>query len=284
MLNYHELSKKLEYLDHQIARCRQQLEKMPPGRLIVAKNGGHAKWYLNSNDHSGNPSPASTCASSDTTCLHSGSSRYLPKTTKENQLLAETLAFKRYLECVLKEALAQKEVLEDCLRKLQKISRESDRILTNPEYQKLLKVSFTPENDALKEWASAEYASNPSHPDGLRIQSPTGHSLRSKSEVFIDMALSQHKIPFRYESPLTINGTVYYPDFTIRHPKTGEFYYWEHFGLVDQYDYRNNCVEKLRTYMKAGIFPTINLIMTCETNERPLSPQTVEQQIELFLS
>lgn len=53
------------------------------------------------------------------------------------------------------------------------------------------------------------------------------------------------KIPFRYECALYLNGVLVFPDFTIRHPKTGEVYYWEHFGLIDQPSYVKRTMEKI---------------------------------------
>ena len=69
--------------------------------------------------------------------------------------------------------------------------------------------------------------------------------------------------------------TTLFPDFTIRHPKSGEFYYWEHFGLIDDPGYRKNAMSKLQLYASHGIFPTINLITTYETKYTPLNPEYV---------
>ena len=94
-------------------------------------------------------------------------------------------------------------------------------------------VHCTPIEKELAEWQSASYEKNPNHPENLKIQSISGNWVRSKSEALIDMILYVNKIPFRYECGLQLGSRLMYPDFTIRHPKTGEFYYWEHFGLMD---------------------------------------------------
>ena len=57
--------------------------------------------------------------------------------------------------------------------------------------------------------------------------------------------------------------------------KSGEFYYWEHFGLIDDSGYRKNAMLKLQLYASHGIFPTINLITTYETKHTPLNPEYV---------
>lgn len=45
----------------------------------------------------------------------------------------------------------------------------------------------------------------------------------------------EHNEAFRYECLLKLGDSAYYPDFTIKHPKTGKTYYWEHFGQKNLY-------------------------------------------------
>ena len=86
-------------------------------------------------------------------------------------------------------------------------------------------------------------------------------------------------IPFRYECALHLGNTTLFPDFTIRHPKTGEFFYWEHFGMIDNATYCQNMTSKLQLYTAHGIIPSIQLITTYETKEHPLSAEMVENII-----
>ena len=73
-----------------------------------------------------------------------------------------------------------------------------------------------------------------------------------------------------------------YPDFTIRHPRTGETFIWEHFGLLDKLNYRKNMLEKLHTYTANDILPGINLITTHETSEKPLTFEIIEMLIQHY--
>lgn len=106
--------------------------------------------------------------------------------------------------------------------------------------------------------------------------------VRSKSEAFIDMLLHANKIPFRYECALTLGSITYYPDFTIMHPKTGEIFYWEHFGMMDDPAYAGKAFSKLHNYSKHGIIPSINLITTYETQDHPLDLDTVHRLVEQY--
>lgn len=105
---------------------------------------------------------------------------------------------------------------------------------------------------------------------------------QSSYQTVIAQALFMHKIPFRYECALKLENSTYYPDFTIRHPETGEYFYWEHFGLMDTPGYSKNAFQKLNIYCQHNIIPTINLITTYETKEHPLTSQNIENLIQEY--
>ena len=69
---------------------------------------------------------------------------------------------------------------------------------------------------------------------------------------------------------LKLDRIILYPDFVIRHPVTGAYYYWEHFGMMDEEAYRNHACDKVKLYCANGIIPSINLITTYETKRHPL--------------
>lgn len=129
---------------------------------------------------------------------------------------------------------------------------------------------------------NAPYDKNLNHPENLIHRTSSGNYVRSKSEMMIDMFLHVNNIPFRYECALELNSLIIYPDFTIRHPKTGEFYYWEHFGLMDNPSYAQNVPTKLRTYISNDIIPDINLITTYETQANPLSVEAIKMLVEYY--
>lgn len=160
---------------------------------------------------------------------------------------------------------------------------KSELLLTTPsEYQKLLKPYFSPLQEELTNWMNAPYQKNTSHTENLVHRSSSGNLVRSKSEMMIDMFLYVNNIPFRYECALELNGIILYPDFTIRHPKTGELIYWEHFGLMDNPSYAQNVPNKLRTYISNRIIPNINLITTYETQANPLSVEAIQKLVEYY--
>lgn len=160
----------------------------------------------------------------------------------------------------------------------------ADILLDDSEYQELLLPHFTPLSKELAHWQNASFPTNPKHPEQLSIKTISGHYVRSKSEALIDMALFSHQIPFRYECALTLGTHIFYPDFTIRHPKTGEVYYWEHFGLMDNPSYCRNVSLKLQQYSLNGIIPSIQLITTYETGTHPLNPEIIVKIIDHYFT
>ena len=106
--------------------------------------------------------------------------------------------------------------------------------------------------------------------------------VRSKSESMIAKVLKQHKIPYRYECQLLLGDIELYPDFTIRHPSTGELYYWEHFGWLDKTEYVKNMHAKMQLYTSNNIMPGIHLITTYENQEKPLTFELVELLIQHY--
>lgn len=197
--------------------------------------------------------------------------------------LAEQLAEKKYLQLQLQDLIREKKAL-DLYLKHQKAGPGSaeQMLIDEPEYRKLLSSNFKLSSQELQEWANSPYDHNAPYPENLILKTVSGNKVRSKSEMLIDMALYTHKIPFRYECALQLGGNIIYPDFTIRHPKTGGLYYWEHFGKMDDPDYCYETGYKLRQYITNGIIPTYQLIATYETKDRPLDAQTVEDIVKKY--
>lgn len=198
--------------------------------------------------------------------------------------MAEKLALKKYLSLELEDAIHEKSALDFYLRHHNNNSGKARKLLTEiPEFQTLLSSHFNPQDKDLNTWMHSTYEHNTKHPEQLTHQTGFGYAVRSKSELLIDYALHANNIPFRYESPLELGNTTFYPDFTIMQPKTGEIIYWEHFGMMDDPAYCKNVFSKLNLYVTNGIVPNINLITTYETKDFPLDTKQINDMINLYL-
>lgn len=253
---YEHMVSEYKKLEVQIQQLQAYLKKFPAGKLICSRNGKRYKWYQTDGHNK----------------------VYIPKRERP---LAELLAAKKYHSLLLEDLKSEQNAIALYLRHHKSNVKRAEHLLTEPsEYQNLLAPHFTPLSKQLSDWMHAPYERNSLHPESLNHKSTSGNLVRSKSELLIDMLLFIHKIPFRYECALHLGESTVYPDFTIRHPITGTFFYWEHFGLMDNPSYCSNTCSKLHLYTSHGIIPTIQLITTYETKESPLNSNTVEQIIK----
>ena len=122
------------------------------------------------------------------------------------------------------------------------------------------------------------------YPEQRNIKTLSGQKVRSKSEALIAIKLTEFGIPFHYEEALPLEEKVYYPDFTLRHPETGKFFYWEHFGMMDNPSYAQKAADKIASYATHGIFPFVNFFMTFESKDHPLDLEQVEALIQYYLT
>lgn len=242
--------KRQEFLCAQIEECLSVINNAPPGKLEIYQNRHNTKWYVKPDD---------------------GERCYLPK--KEYKT-AKRLAEKRIAE--LRLSILEKE-LRATKFYLNHYPKESE--LNNLLKTEALFTQITNNGDYIP-WERQPFASNPTFSDTLKYPSPSGHMLRSKSECLIDIALFHRNIPFRYENELSISGNICYPDFTIYNERTGEFKYWEHFGMMDNPLYRKKAIEKINTYLANGFLPGINIYFTYETQSLPLTMLVIDKVID----
>lgn len=251
------INRRKESIEKELTKIKTLEGNFPEGELICCKNINYYKWYIQSKKQIS----------------------YLPKDKRE---LAEQLAIKKYYLSRKEDLLCELSASEAYIRKVNARGNTSEEILNHPEYARLLEKHFVSKNKELEKWQNEEYEKNEMHREHLIVKGTKGKMVRSKSEAIIDKMLYTAGIPFRYEEKLVLGNVVIHPDFVIRHPKTGRYYYWEHFGMMDDGAYIKNACEKIKLYSENGIIPSINLIMTFETKENPLNINEVEQIIERY--
>jgi hypothetical protein len=156
--------------------------------------------------------------------------------------------------------------------------------LLPPVYQTLPVCYFLPlaaQNSYNNEVIGSRAPGKDFHPEGLIFLTNSGVRVRSKSERTIADLLYRNKIPFRYEAELLIGNNVRRPDFSINRFSDGKLVVWEHFGLMDQEEYRQKTTDKLHFYIRHGFFPSDNLICTYEDDLRDIT--FVQKLIETYL-
>ena len=88
---------------------------------------------------------------------------------------------------------------------------------------------------------------------GKVYRTDSGDMVRSKQERFVANLLTSEGISFEYERELSSrDGSSRYPDFTLF--IKGKQYYWEHWGMVDDYSYRQSIAKRIRWYREHGYY------------------------------
>ena len=253
-----DILKELAYIEQEISTLKKKCEDLPEGRFYCAKNGKYTKWYL----------------------YEQGKVVFLSKSEKQK---AQKVLQREFCENKIEELALKKSFIEKYQRQLKKIHHKIRRFDNeNSDYRRLLKNAFVPNQEELQEWMRVPYDGNPYMREQRIYETTDGNFVRSKSEVMICTALQKNGVPYRYECPLDLGDGIIYPDFTIMHPRTRKIYYWEHAGMLDNLDYLDHHLQKERRYIRAGIYPDVNLILTHETKEHPLTPQRIERTIQEF--
>lgn len=245
------LSKKMTYLE-------EKLKTLPEGRLIAVRNGNYTKWY---ESNGSNPI-------------------YIEKKYRP---FAKALAYRKFLSAELSASQKQKALIDKCLFKYSRIKNPAPRMLeASSPYRELLNGQVTRDPDDLKKWEEAPYERDPSALEECVYQTSKGGRVRSKSELLIANILYYSKIPFRYEAALLLGPSVFYPTFTLRHPASGNFYYWEHLDFLDQPQYCHAIYSRFGIYALHHILPGTNLIVTATREGSSLSSATIYRKIQTF--
>ena len=249
-----------ERLETEIKSIQEQIRKLPPGKLVCSHNGNRFKWYQSSG--------------------HKQTYTYIPKS---NRKLAEQLAVKQYLLLLEKELLKQQKAVASYLTTSSANNNAIEQLFSDSSgYAELLSSYFKPLSQELSDWTNEPYEHNTKYPEQLIHRVSSGIKVRSKSEAMIATLLYINKIPFRYECALQLGDATVFPDFTIRHPHTGQIYYWEHFGMMDNPSYCQKALSKQELYISNKIFPSINLLTTYETKDNPLNTDLVENMLRYY--
>ena len=206
---------------------------------------------------------------------------YIPH---NQHMLAKRLAQKQYDKKLIKVLRGQIAALGKFIAKSEKQIEKLYKELC-PSRRKLVTPASLPDEDYIELWESVHWEGHPFSPEQNTYTTARGEVVRSKSEVIIADTLARHKIPYRYEFPLTLkNGNTIHPDFLCLNVRSRKEFYLEHFGLMDSPDYMEATLQKLKAYNENGILPGKNLLFTMESASCPLNTRQVENLIREFLA
>ena len=256
---YSRAMRKLKLVSKEIQEIERRLKKMPEGNFTCQSNGrGSYKWRVN--------------IGKNQSYIH-----------KNNPRLAEKYAFKTYLTYRLKRLKNEENGIKAYLKIHDRYTNKKEAaFLVHPEYQKLLSHYFMNTKEKMQKWMNAPFPTNTSHMEHLIHDTASGVVTRSKSEQMIEAALRKYNLPFRYEEKMVLGEMILYPDFKIVHPRTGAIIIWENVGKSDDPKYMKRFWARLHNYFMHGYYPTVNLILTFDTEKYPLTTDRIERIIEMY--
>ncbi len=200
---------------------------------------------------------------------------------KNSPEILSSLVRKKYVTEALKAVDADIALLAKTTKNYKPLDENSVMKPFIDRYPELTECIYYGAED-LDEWASSYTPQNDFYTEGLTSTASDGTSRRSMGEILIGAKLRQYNIPYRYEAPAHPD-LRWVPDFTIRRPRDGKYFYWEHFGKVSDREYMQHNLTKLEDYADVGIVPWDNLIITYSREDGGINEKLIDAMIHAWL-
>ena len=263
-MNQEVLRERKEFLEEMMRELAERAGAFPEGSLKVNAHGKGYQYYVR-----------------DKAC---DGGVYI---STQNLDHARALAQKKYERKVLQAAEQECTAIRGYLRKCPSKTVESIHEMLPPGIGCLVKPVCISNEEYAAQWECAKYKKKVMDAKMEHYQTSAGEIMRSKSELLIAERLRALEVPYRYEPCVKLKerraSIKVHPDFQVLNVRLRKEFYWEHFGMLDDEEYREHNLEKILLYEKNGYFPGVNLLITHETQEHPLDLQVVDMLIKEFL-
>lgn len=250
-----EFTRRKRFLERLISKLEKRLEGAPEGSLVVNRK-------------------ARTSAPGFYRVSPKGTDRVYLDKSHYNTIAS--LAQKEYdqkaLRTAKKELVAINKILHYC-----DMPKVEDVLETCQEEKRKLVSPAVESDEAFRSrWQSQKYVQKQKKEGDKLYPTQKGDLVQSKSEEMQADFLFYHNHAYLYEKRVKLYDHGYvtyrYPDFTILDPVTREEVIFEHFGMVDDENYRQHSfIDKLRLYLENGYIIGDNLLFTFETKEHPFT-------------
>ena len=256
---YQELEIRKQRLEKAIQSAEQFLKNAPEGRLRINNRHNGSSFY-------------------HVTQYKDTCGVYIPV---GNAGFVSQLAQKDYAKRFLKQAYRELADINACIQGLRLHDSESVFSGLGKQRQNMISPYLADNDFCAEKWNSLPFQASTYKPEEKIFKTKRGEMVRSKSELLQADTYFDLGIPYRYECLLTLrDGTTKAPDFTLFHAPRRTTIYQEHFGRMDDEEYVNRNMKKLREYEENGIFVGKNLILTFETKNHPFNVHAFREQIK----
>lgn len=202
--------------------------------------------------------------------------------SKKRQSLIKELAQKNYYLKIISYLQDELKLINALIECVKNAGDVNDNIFLSSR-KKLIDPVTLSDIEYVSRWLEVEYKHKVFLDDVPELFTAKGERVRSKSEVIIADTLTRLNVPYRYEFPVALKNVIVHPDFYCLNIRTRKEFMWEHFGMMSDVEYSKAAVEKLMLYQSCGIFPGANLLISTETQTKPLSTKQIEQIVKKFL-
>lgn len=211
----------------------------------------------------------------------SGELIYIPAAKRE---FAKDIVQKDYYNKLSDTLCEQKKLITKFLNRYEPNSAISLYEKISDGRKKLINPVIEPENLFIKDWLDKNKGQQNSFPNEFTIKTERGEMVKSKSEKILADLFYRYNIPYQYEPEFVLkNKKKIYPDFVVLNVKERKTYYWEHFGLASNEEYSEKNLEKLYQYELIGMEIGEKLIVSFESNRKPLDIELVKNKLKKYL-
>ena len=234
----------------------------PAGGLRISRRGNSYQYYFIENEQD-------TCG------------KYISKKHMK-QICA--LAQKAYNNKLRKELHREIYLIDAMMNKYNPTAIEEIFDKCIPGRQALIDPVFMPDEIFAREWLGEEYQHMPIAEEMSSFATKQGEKVRSKTEMIIADKLYDQGVLYKYEYPLKLkNGIEVHPDFLCLNMTTRKEVVWEHFGMVDNYEYATNMIRKINGYLHSGYVWGETFIASFEGSRTPVDMKVIDRMIQDYL-
>ena len=264
-LNLYELlnqeKKTAERLMH---RAEKEMKRMPGGTLEARLTKGKYPQYVHTSSVNGKRV-----------------SKYI---SKKNLKLARQLAQRDYDRDLMRSAAQLTEALETASKALREYDLEAIYQKEKNIRRNLITPLIPTDEMFIEQWYEEHHGAQNSLRMTNSYTTIRGETVRSKSEKMIADAYHMAGIPYVYEPSVCLaNGHGRRPDFAVLNVRLRKTMYHEHFGMMDDDEYRQHAILKMREYNRSGYRAGEVMLYTFEGEGIPFDQEELEELIRAFL-
>ncbi|MBR7062559.1 MAG: hypothetical protein IKI42_05940 [Clostridia bacterium] len=251
-----ELTQRASCLRSKLDVINTKYANLPEGSIYLTKSKGKTYYYYR--------------------C--SAGSRYIKKSEKG---LIRLLLQKAYINMLRSAIMRELAAINSYLAAIPPVLAEDTFDLLEEDARQFVSPELESEHQLLLRWVESDAEAMKVNASlTTDYETNKGEHVRSKSEYMLANMLFKNEIPYIYEKPLRLSdGKTVYPDFTILDVRNRRELILEHLGMMDDAEYLDKNLKKLKEYSFSGYHLGDRLLITMESRAQPLNIKAAELMV-----